>query len=467
MKRGLSHLLAWTRKAFAWMNEPVETPESTAVDHWSLPTRFGFRLVFIYFLLYLFCNGCVTIFNVIPGVGDWIRIVFATPFAALAQILGALIFHLKGLAMQWHGGGSGDTALDYVRIFVFALFALAGAVIWSLLDRRHRHHQVLYAWLRFLIRLTLGLSMLVYGFSKLFPIQMQPPSLAILNENYGQSSPMTLLWTLIGSSPGYEMVCGLAEVTGGFLILLRRTALCGALLTAFVMTNVVLYNFFFDVPVKIFSCHLLLLALFVVLPDVTALWSFFILHRPAYPTGVWIPPASRRGFKMATSIFEVFFLVWCFWAIVFSSYTGWKAYDPDASLVATPLTGIWQVDNVQPIDSPYLMTRGGNPWTTLCIDSVSRAFLRSTDGQLWRCSLDYNATKRTLELDYVGYGDLFSWKLVDADHLELAASESKTVNGEKAKVVVATIYLHRVPTPADYPLLKRGFHWISEWGYER
>ena len=29
------------------------------------------------------------------------------------------------------------------------------------------------------------------------------------------------------------------------------------------------------------------------------------------------------------------------------------------------------------------------------------------------------------------------------------------------------ITLTRTPTPARYPLLERGFHFISEWRYER
>ncbi len=425
---------------------------------WSLPVRCGFRFVFIYFLLFLFCNANVTVFEVIPRVGHAIQNALALPFAALGQIIGIEVFHLSGVAATWHGGGSGDTALCYLLHFSFALIALIGTIVWSLLDQHRPHYQVLYAWLRFLIRLTLGLAMLVYGFSKVFPLQMQPPSLTILNENYGQSSPMTLLWTMIGLSPGYQIVCGAAEVAGGVLLLFRRTALLGALLTAFVLSNVFLYNCFFDIPVKLFAGHLLLLSLFIVLPDVTALWSFFILHRPTSPEGVWVPPISRRKFKIATSVIEGVFLVSCIGTMAWNSYQSWKGYDYNASLVKSPLIGIWMLDGEAPAS---LATGEGKPWNELCIDSVRRAFVRSTDGQLWRCSVGYNAAKQTVVLDYIGSGHRrYNWQLIDPDHLQL------TSMGLKDQTDI-TLDLHRIAVPTDYPLMKRGFHWLNEWGYER
>jgi hypothetical protein len=41
-----------------------------------------------------------------------------------------------------------------------------------------------------------------------------------------------------------------------------------------------------------------------------------------------------------------------------------------------------------------------------------------------------------------------------------------TPTGKDAKTA-ATLTLSRVPLPAHYPLLERGFHWVNEWGLER
>ena len=75
---------------------------------------------------------------------------------------------------------------------------------------------------------------------KIFPLQMSPPSLAVLNEPVGNTSPMTLLWTMIGLHPGYEMLAGWFEATAASLLIFRRTALLGALLTVVIMSNVLL-----------------------------------------------------------------------------------------------------------------------------------------------------------------------------------------------------------------------------------
>ena len=202
--------------------------------------------------------------------------------------------------------------MHWVQQLVFLVVAALGALLWTLLatlrSSPRTQYQTLYAWLRFLLRLSCGMFMLDYGCDKLFPMQMAPISIAILNEPVGHMSPMTMLWALIGLNPAYEMVCGAAEVLGGVLILFRRTALAGALLSAFVMTNVLLYNLFFDVPVKLFAANLLAALLFICLPDARALFSFCWLHQPA-PAGIWVPPVQRKAFRIATRTIELAYTV--------------------------------------------------------------------------------------------------------------------------------------------------------------
>jgi hypothetical protein len=435
---------------------PSLHPEPTATPHWSLPAKIAFRFAFLYLVLYMFCNGNVTVFTIFqpfPSVERFLRPILFQPLASLTQWWAVRAFHLTGIAATWHFDGSGDTALNYLLCVTFLGIALAGTLLWSLLDRRRPHYQTLYAWLRFLIRLNVGMGMLQYGFYKVFPIQMQPPNLAVLNEPLGQTSPMTLLWTLLGLSPWYERVCGLAEVLGGLLILFRRTAFTGALLSAFVMTNVVLYNFFFDVPVKLYAVHLLLMAVFVMLPDLKPLWDFLVLHRPAQLQGVWVPPASRLGFRRATAIVEVAFFVF--------AIAGYLKYDSEryhaytASVRPSPLIGLWTLDAASP--PPRMIA--GTPWQEISIDNLTRGMARSPDGQLWRMILTENDAAHTLKMTSRGGSGAvtYTWSVPAPNHLIL------TTSGPAA----ATMTLTRVPTPATYSVLTRGFHLVSEWGYER
>src|SRR5439155_23903336 len=126
-----------------------------------------------------------------------------------------------------------------------------------------------------------------YGWNKIMPLQFPPPGPDRLLMTYGESSPMGLLWTFMGASKPYVMFSGLTEAAGGLLLLFRRTSLLGGLLSAAVLTNVVLMNFCYDVPVKLYSARLLLMALFVVAPHAVRLLNVFFLNFP-------VAPALRR-----------------------------------------------------------------------------------------------------------------------------------------------------------------------------
>jgi len=427
---------------------------------WSLPAKLAFRFSFIYLMLYMFCNGNVTVFTIFqpfPVVEGWIARQLFNPCGELTRWWAVKFLHLTGIAATWHRDGSGDTLLNYLLCVTFLAVAVVGTAIWSLLDRRRANYQTLYAWLRFFLRLNVGMGMLQYGFYKVFPIQMQPPNLAVLNEPLGQTSPMTLLWTMLGYSPVYERICGAAEVLGGVLILFRRTALAGALISAFVMTNVLLYNCFFDVPVKLYAAHLLLMATFVMLPDVRPLWDFFVMRRYTRLAGVWVPPASRQRMKTAMVVIEAAFLV--------SALLGDIKYDRDrysaysASVRPAPVIGLWEIDP----GSAMPMTIAGVPWHEISIDNLTRGMARSTDGQLWRMYLSYDETKHTLGMiSRGGSGAVkYQWSMPDPNHLIL------TTGAKSGASSPLTLYFHRVPTPSEYPLLTRKFHLVSEWGYER
>jgi hypothetical protein len=423
------------------------------IESWSLPAKVGFRFAFLYLMLYMFFNGNVTVFTILepfPEVSNWIAKYLFVPFGALTQWWAVKAFHLTGIAATWHRDGSGDTLLNYMLCVTFLGVAAVGTLVWSVVDRKRAHYQTLYAWLRFLVRINVGLGMLQYGFYKVFPVQMQPPNMAVLNAPLGNTSPMTLLWTLLGLVPLYERVCGLAEVAGGVLILFRRTAMAGALLSAFVMTNVVLYNFFFDVPVKLYAVHLLLMSCFVMLPDMRPLWDFFVMHRETKLKGVWVPPARSRGMTIALVVVEAVFL---YGAVI----SMWK-YDGDrytaylASVRPAPVVGLWELEKGSPM--PTMIA--GMTWHTISIDSLTRGMAMTADGQLFRMYLNYNEAKHTLGMTSRGGGGAvkYTWQTPDAEHLVLATA-GKTYTFEK------------VPTPKEYPLLTRGFHLVNEWGYER
>lgn len=192
--------------------------------------------------------------------------------------------------------GSGDTTYNYVEIWCLLVVSFIAALGWSWFDRRRRADPLIGEGVRVLLRYSLAAAMLSYGIAKVLHQQMGAPSFTRLVTPYGDSSPMGLLWTFLGQSAAYSAFAGLAEMVPGLLLLFRRTTTLGALLVAAVMLNVVMMNFCFDVPVKIYSTHLLVVSLVLVAPDAGRLFDLLVHRRPTQPRSfarVWPRPWLR------------------------------------------------------------------------------------------------------------------------------------------------------------------------------
>jgi hypothetical protein len=446
-------------------------PSAVAAPGWTPLARVAFRIAFIFFFCFIFLCGNGTLFSIFPVVGNWIDTALTWPTNQLAVWVGQHVFHLSGVGAKWHPTGSGDTTLNWIAGGLFVLYSLVGGAVWTLAavwrGNRRTEYRTLYAWLRFGLRLTCGMYMMNYGLAKLYPLQMAPISIGILNEPVGNMSPMTFLWALIGMNPAYEMVCGFAEVVGGVLLLFRRTALMGALLSSFVMANVVLYNFFFDVPVKLFAMALLLGCLFLAFEDVPAMFRFFWKHEPAETAGVWFPPISRKGWRVTTRAVEVVFMVAFLVAMpVLDGIAWWQGHK--AAQVKTPLLGAWKLDPAHQASGAFV-TPEGSPATELYVDTSVRAFMRSASGELWRTRLTEDDKAHTLRVRcYVKDAVMYTLQMPDENHVVLTSKAPEPPKGKTAQPFTPEVVtLTRVPVPAHYPLLDRGFHLVNQWGLER
>lgn len=458
---------------------PVDTPDATVATppaSWSPVTRFGFRIAFLYFFCFIFLGANGTLLDVFPVVGGWIQDKLNWPLNHLSEFAGQRLFHLTGIAAHWHPSESGDTAMNWIHDGLVLTFALAGGIVWTLIshfrNNPRTNYRTLHTWLRFFLRLTCAMFMIGYGLAKVFPLQMPPPSVAILTEPAGNMAPMTFLWNLIGLNPVYEMICGSAEVLGGILLLCRRTALAGALFSSFVITNVVLYNFCYDVPVKLFATNLLLACVFLALPDVLSLCRYFWSHKPTAPTAAWIPLISRRAGRIAVLVTEIVFAVAFLVVRPIFMTIGWHHLQV-ALRTPSPLVGAWHLDGTHPASGAFIDPRG-LPVTDLYVAPSGRAYTRSADGELWLSGVDLNTGKHTVRINcyFIGAPTNYSWQFSDPSHLVLTSLPPEPPKPDlnhkpAAPFSPAVLTLTRTPTPSHYPLLERGFHFISEWRYER
>jgi hypothetical protein len=155
--------------------------------------------------------------------------------------------------------GSGDRTFDFVQLLVCAIVAAIGAIAWSALARR-RSYPRLAAAAHVVLRYDVAYAMLSYGLSKVLRQQFGDLTPHELGQGLGDISPMGLLWRFMGYSAPYTVFGGLCEAIPGVLLLWRRTAAIGAVVVIAVMTNVVMLNLSYDVPVKLYSAQLLVMA---------------------------------------------------------------------------------------------------------------------------------------------------------------------------------------------------------------
>jgi hypothetical protein len=115
-----------------------------------------------------------------------------------------------------------------------ALTALAGAVVWRLLDRDRLDYRKTYLAWRTIVRFTFGVTMIQWGFFKLNGSQFWGlhTDAFLIGRPLGEWSARALMWNTMGQSVMYGMFTGTGEVIGGLLLLFRRTTLLGALVLA-------------------------------------------------------------------------------------------------------------------------------------------------------------------------------------------------------------------------------------------
>src|SRR6202007_3134474 len=103
------------------------------------------------------------------------------------------------------------------------LVAAAGTALWTKLDRTKKEYNVLYYWLRVVLRYKLAIILITYGFIKLFPLQMPYPSLSSLQTNYGDYFPWKIYFQTTGIAPKYQSFLGFVEILAAFLLFYRPT----------------------------------------------------------------------------------------------------------------------------------------------------------------------------------------------------------------------------------------------------
>ena len=147
----------------------VSAPETNT--EWSSSTKVAFRFVFSYFLLYMCPRAVGSLSQSAKN-----ETVLDTIWHSVVPWFGQHVLHINGDYREV-ANGSGDQLYDYVLLLLIVILAAVAAAVWSWLDRKRPNYEVLYQWLRIVIRVTLAIMLMSYGCNKIFRTQFLEPSL--------------------------------------------------------------------------------------------------------------------------------------------------------------------------------------------------------------------------------------------------------------------------------------------------
>jgi uncharacterized membrane protein YphA (DoxX/SURF4 family) len=427
------------------------TATATASARWSPAKRVAFRFACAYFGLYSFPSPI----GLLPGMG-WLNDAYEALWDALVPWVGNHLLHIPG-EIKSVATGSGDTTYNYVHNLCVLVLALLATLVWTAVDRRRVQYEKLDEWLRVYLRYNLALTMLGYGFAKVFHTQFPFPHGDRLLTPYGNSSPMGLLWTFMGYSTAYNVFTGGAEVLGGVLLLFRRTTTLGALVVIGVMSNVVMLNFCYDVPVKLFSSHLLVMALLLTMPDLQRLANVFVLNRPAAP--VVFPRHFERKWLERARIAAKVLLVGT--TVVMGVIGQMEARRMISEGTGMPIQGIYEVETFRRDgqEVPPLLTETSR-WRRVFFNRFGSIIIRPVDdtSKFFRVQID--AEKKSIALTPRNPADAkvtLSYGSPDPEHLVIEGVY------EGARIEARL----RKREESEFLLVNRGFHWINEFPFNR
>ena len=372
--------------------------EGSARARWNPFTRIAFRFCFLYFVLF-----CVLYPQLLFAFLGWFGSNGWLPDDAVVwqvrvlepgyRWVGRTVF---GADAELNSSGSGDMALLWVLLFCVLSVAVAGTVLWSLLDRRRPEYRWPAGWFLLFVRLCLAGQMLTYGMAKFIPTQMAQPGLTTLLQPYGDFSPMAVLWSQVGTSPTYEILLGTAELVGGILLFIPRTATLGAMLALVDMSLVFVMDMTFDVPVKILSGHLMLMSLLLLAPQARRLLDVLVLDRPSAPSNAPYPFRT----SMSRTIAALIQIACIPWILLPLAHSSWKHYqEMGDGRPHPPLYGIWSVTDFTRDGQlvPPLLT-DEHRWQRIVFDMPGVMSYQRMDGRVVDAALRLDTRTHHIEL---------------------------------------------------------------------
>jgi len=424
---------------------------STSNTSWSTLGRIGFRFSFIYFsyIILFQNNGAYPYFGkIIQKPSEWLQ--------GLVLWFGDNIIKVP-YDIAVGPNGSGDTTYDYLVVVVGFLIACLGTLLWSIIDRKRTNYTNLYYWLTTGMRYYVGLMLINYGLVKVIQLQFPSPYFFKLLQPYGESSPMGLAWTFLGFSEGYNLFMGIAEVLAG-LLLFRRTQTLGAIITLMTAMNVMAVNYFYDVPVKLLSTHLVLMTLFLLSRDLKRVLSFLLTNKPVEQLTVIARPKLKKAVNIFLNVLKAVIIIYALGDGVIDALSSKKIYGSDAP--KPDLYGVYEVTNLVINNDTITNYKNDRLWKHIVFENEGRATVYKRNASRSFYSVEVDTANQNVKFyasrnDANDYFD-FKYTKTDSTLNYNYIYKNDTISGQ-------TKYLNK----EDFLLTGRGFNWINERPFNR
>jgi hypothetical protein len=295
--------------------------------------------------------------------------------------------------------------------------------------------------------------MLLYGAIKVFRVQFPEPNLYKLLESLGDYSPMSLLWTYMGASRGYSLFTGCVMMFAGLLLFIPRLTTVGALIGIAVFSNVFVLNMCYDVPLKLYTLHFLLVCFFLVLPDAGRLVDFFLLNRSAAPSPETTLFRHKR-FNTGALVVQLMLGGFLVWSYLNRTHDYEQRHFSMAS--RPPFYGIWVVDEFM-LSGKVLPPRltDETRWQRVVFQFPQEVGIQSMNGSWTGYGLRQDMAKKTFAMEKPNDPKKeFEFTFSNTD------SRSLTLEGSDGAHEIR-VKLDRVDEK-QFALFGRGFHWITE-----
>jgi hypothetical protein len=425
---------------------------------WPAWRKIGFRFAFIYLLLY------TTPWSLVSGSLPWFHLDAITQYYDKAwdwvvRQANAYWFHVAEELVPFNG--SGDTSFGWAQLWLTLIVAIVGTAIWSVLDDKRKNYEVVDYWLRLSLRYYIAFYCFVYGIIKLFMLQMIFPNVSQLATPLGDLLPMRFSWLFIGYSGPYQVFSGAMETIAGLLLLNRRTVTLGLVMSTGVFLHVFVLNLAYDIPVKLFSGHLLIFSIYLLSFEMKRLINFFILNRVSDPARSFEMPYTIRWMRIGRIVAKIVFITVALVIPTFESYDRYKQvyYQPDSKPIRS---GLYDVDLfvLNSKDTIPPLTTDSLRWKNIAFEKGGFGSIDVAEPMFFkrynRSYFNYKADTVNNIINFVQFRDtvpLLSMKYRFPDH--------NTIDLH-TKYKGDSLFMRLKKSKHHFQLTERQFHWLSE-----